>query len=609
MSADDIKYDCTVDELVQLMECRGLDSVSELRGKYGGPAQLCDRLKTSYNQGLCDEKDIDARRIYFGSNFIPAKPPKTFLQLAFEAMQDTTLMVLIVAAVISLGLSFYPKSSQPNGNPSDQKAEWIEAVAIFMAIVVVVLVTAGNNYSKEKQFRGLQSTIEQEQKFTVLRKGKPEQILVSDIVVGDICLVKYGDLIPADGIIIQCNDLKIDESALTGESDLIRKGQDKDILVLAGTHVMEGSGKVVVTAVGINSQSGIIMKLLGVAKIAEEDKKKGKKKSTRAEGTELESGLVTNHTNENLEKLKKVKDSAEVGKKEKSVLQAKLTRLAKQIGYAGTIVAVMTVMALVTRFCIEEFTIKKRSFQVEDIQVLIQYIIIGITVLVIAVPEGLPLAVTLSLAYSVKKMMRDNNLVRHLYACETMGNATAICSDKTGTLTTNSMTVVQSYLAGEHYRTTPKWTQLPELIRHMLLYSISINSGYSSQVVVQAKESHQIKQQGNKTECALLGLLVEFGQNYQQIRDLFPEETFVKVYTFNSVRKSMTTVIKKSDDQGGYRVFSKGASEVILQKCKYILTKDGEPQLLPPKMQKYIIKTVVVAMAAAGLRTICLAYK
>lgn len=164
---------------------------------------------------------------------------------------------------------------------------------------MVVLVTAGNNYSKEKQFRGLQSSIQKEQKFSVLRDGQAVQILVSDIVVGDLCQVKYGDLIPADGILIQGNDLKIDESSLTGESDLIKKSVDGDPLLLSGkalwgvlgvsgsrtdysatvrvdlsgTHVMEGSGKMIATAVGINSQTGIIMRLLGATKSDEEKKK------------------------------------------------------------------------------------------------------------------------------------------------------------------------------------------------------------------------------------------------------------------------------------------------------------------------------------------------
>ncbi|KAK4302858.1 hypothetical protein Pmani_025083 [Petrolisthes manimaculis] len=159
-----------------------------------------------------------------------------------------------------------------------------------------------------------------------------------------------------------------------------------------------------------------------------------------------------------------------------------------------------------------------------------KFFILGVTILVVAVPEGLPLAVTLGLAYSVKKMMRDNNLVRHLNACETMGNATTICSDKTGTLTTNRMTVVQSYICGETYNITPKFESLPRQVADLILYSISINCSYTSNL-------------GNKTECALLGFILDLGKSYQVIRDEVPEESFHRVYTFNSARKSMSTVI------------------------------------------------------------------
>ena len=133
-----------------------------------------------------------------------------------------------------------------------------------------MLVTAFNDYTKEKQFRGLQAKIEQEQNFTVIRKKILLEIPLSDIVVGDICQVKYGDLLPADGVLIQCNDLLIDESSLTGESDLVKKGVDVDPMLLSGTHVMEGSGKMVVTAVGPNSQTGIIFTLLGASEKVDE---------------------------------------------------------------------------------------------------------------------------------------------------------------------------------------------------------------------------------------------------------------------------------------------------------------------------------------------------
>lgn len=147
--------------------------------------------------------------------------------------------------------------------------------------MIVVIVTAFNDYTKEKQFRGLQNRIETEHKFSVIRRGEVIQIPVSDLVVGDICQVKYGDLLPADGVIIQSNDLKVDESSLTGESDHMKKGEDSDPIMFSGTHVMEGSGRMVVTAVGLNSQAGIIFALLGAAQTKDDEDKRAARKQAK----------------------------------------------------------------------------------------------------------------------------------------------------------------------------------------------------------------------------------------------------------------------------------------------------------------------------------------
>ncbi|XP_044008548.1 plasma membrane calcium-transporting ATPase 2 isoform X2 [Aphidius gifuensis] len=613
------QYGITLKQLRELMEHRGREGVGKIQG-YGGVQEICKKLYTSPSDGLSGSSaDMEHRRETFGSNSIPPKPPKTFVQLVWEAIQDVTLIILIIAAVVSLGLSLYkPPASEHNESGAhldedETKYGWIEGLAILVSVIVVVLVTAFNDYSKERQFRGLQNRIEGEHKFSVIRQGEVKQISVSDIVVGDICQVKYGDLLPADGILIQSNDLKVDESSLTGESDHVKKGEAFDPMVLSGTHVMEGSGKMLVAAVGVNSQAGIIFTLLGAAVDQQEQEIKKMKKGEEAGeitsnshgGSGVQHEFTDNHRGQSEGGGGGGGHSDE--KKEKSVLQAKLTKLAIQIGYAGSMIAFLTVIVLIVHFVIKTFVLEKKQFDPVYVNDFVKFFIIGVTVLVVAVPEGLPLAVTLSLAYSVKKMMKDNNLVRHLDACETMGNATAICSDKTGTLTTNRMTVVQTYLCEKLSKTVPPFSDVPNNIGNLLIQAISVNSSYTSRIMPGQDPSELPMQVGNKTECALLGLVLAFGQNYQTIRDDIPEETFTRVYTFNSVRKSMSTVIPKQG--GGYRLFTKGASEIIMKRCAFIYGRDGHLEKFTRDMQDRLVKNVIEPMACDGLRTISIAYR
>ncbi|XP_055594886.1 plasma membrane calcium-transporting ATPase 1-like isoform X6 [Uranotaenia lowii] len=613
------QYQITLKNLREIMEHRGREAVS-IVNEYGGVHEICRKLYTSQNEGLSGSKaDIEHRRETFGSNIIPPKPPKAFLTLVWEALQDVTLIILEIAAVISLLLSFYQPADddEPVLEEEEEHYSWIEGLAILVSVFVVVIVTAFNDYSKEKQFRGLQSRIEGEHKFSVIRGGDAVQINIGDIVVGDICQIKYGDLLPADGILIQSNDLKIDESSLTGESDHVKKSESTDPMVLSGTHVMEGSGKMVVTAVGVNSQAGIIFTLLGAAvdeheaaaKKQKKDAKKAKKNSDEITNNSHHAGLKSQTTVDSITSDDEAKAGGGGGHggKEKSVLQAKLTKLAIQIGYAGSTIAVLTVIILIIQFCIQTFVIEQKPWKNSYANNLVKHFIIGVTVLVVAVPEGLPLAVTLSLAYSVKKMMKDNNLVRHLDACETMGNATAICSDKTGTLTTNRMTVVQSYICEKLCKVTPKYSDIPRMVGEAITEGISLNSAYTTCLMPGQNPGDPAQQVGNKTECALLGFVQGLGQSYQRIRDDHPEESFTRVYTFNSVRKSMTTVIPRKG--GGYRVYSKGASEIILKKCSFIYGQDGVLEKFTRDMQERLLHQVIEPMACDGLRTICIAFR
>jgi P-type Ca2+ transporter type 2B len=251
------QFNVSCQDLELLMQTHNHDGIDELQEKFGGLQGLEKLLRSNLLSGLTgDTHDLLVRRIIFGRNEIPSKSPKSFFRLMFEAMQDVTLIILMICAALSFALTFYPSDQQlfehqfQHSNVNRQRLavenhcsshfleevniEWIESAAIIIAVFVVIFVTAFNDWSKEKQFRGLQSKIEDDQKFNVIRNDRCEQIQVKDIVVGDICQVKYGDLLPADGLIIQSNDLKIDESSLTGESELTLKTAHRNPFLLSG---------------------------------------------------------------------------------------------------------------------------------------------------------------------------------------------------------------------------------------------------------------------------------------------------------------------------------------------------------------------------------------
>ncbi|XP_018318670.1 plasma membrane calcium-transporting ATPase 4-like [Agrilus planipennis] len=609
------RYELSPRELKYLMEFRGEEGVQKMK-EMGGISEICKKLRTDSWDGIeGTPTELKSRQHAFGVNYIPPNKPKRFMTMFCESFKDVTIIILTVAATISLAISFY--------KPADNEHEtseygWIEGAVILVSVFVVVLVASYNNYSKERQFQRLQNRIESLHNFAVVRNGDVCQISVKDIVVGDVCQIKYGDLLPADGIVLQANDLKVDESSLTGESDPVVKDLNHDPMLLAGTYVMEGSGKMLTVAVGAYTQNGEIILLL---QADARSKQKWFKRTRRYESqaaTKRAKLRERNATENNSHEGRAPQDEPSSSKTPseedmvigtgRSVLQVKLTKLAILIGFIAIGIATLIILVLIIRFSIQTFAIEKKKWDSIYLKYYVDFFTIGITVLVVTLPEGLPLAVTIALAHSVKKMMDDNNLVRHLDACETMGNATVICTDKTGTLTTNRMTVVHSYINGRHYkRIPPKPSDLTANVIDLISKSISINTNYTSQIVPSVKPKELPKQEGNKTECALLDVVLALGESYDAIRDQYPEETFVKVYTFNSVRKSMSTIIETGPDR--YRVYTKGASEIILERCGSIFDEKGRLKSLENKDHKFLLENVIEPMANDGLRILCVAYR
>jgi E1-E2 ATPase/Cation transporter/ATPase, N-terminus len=351
----------------------------------GLPANDGTPTKNETNYGITDSNEVMYRRYVFGANGMEPKPIVPWIRLCFDAIQDFVLCMLIILGFIIIGVEAY------HLEPGEKCTIcWIDGTVVIVAVLIVVMVTASIDYMKQFTFIRLTKSLHESNTKMVLRGNGTQTVVIDDeIVVGDILLVNSHSLatVPADCMVLGPSDgdeLKMDEAALTGESKLI--GKKPGDIVLSGTNAAQGSAKLLVLAVGINSVAGKIK-----ARVYETNGGDG--------------------------------DDDIGGDDEKSPLFNKIDALAQRVGVGGTIMATISFLgSLIIGLGIE-------GDPASDI---VDYLITAITVLAVAVPEGLPLAVTLSLAFSSSKMMSEQNLVKHLDACETMGCATTICTDKTG---------------------------------------------------------------------------------------------------------------------------------------------------------------------------------
>lgn len=506
----------------------------------GGTQGIAQKLHANLRDGLSSE-EVPKHRAAFGPNKFKEAPPKSFFSILKETLKDPTLILLMFAATVSTVLGIAIKEER-------EENAWVEGVAIWVAVLLVSFVGSLNDYQKELQFRKLNAQ-KDAISVKVIRDGKEALVPNDEIVVGDLMVLDTGDKVVADGLYIEGHNLVIDEASLTGESDPIKKNDEKDFWCRSGTQVTDGDGKMLVIAVGPVSEWGMIME------------------------------KVTG------------------GDNEETPLQEKLGFVAAAIGKIGFAVASCAFVILLIRWLVAN-----KGFPISKINDNgpIQFFLYAITIIVVAVPEGLPLAVTISLAYSMKKMMKDNNFVRHLAACETMGGATAICSDKTGTLTENRMTVVEGWFAGKKYKAPPTRADLGAL-GDEIINNICLNS----KAFYIEEPGKKIEFVGNRTECALL-LLAErnLGVPYTEVRKQY-EQQVVQMYGFSSAKKMASVLIDRGD--GTLRLYNKGASEWVLDACVAVHEADGAAHALTPARKAELLDTVT-EMAARGLRTLALTY-
>lgn len=430
--------------------------------------------------GLTDEQ-VKQSREQHGKNVLTPPQRTSLWKLYLDKYRDPIIQILLVAAFVSLILAFIEKN-------------FMETIGIFVAVFLATTVGFYFERDAAKKFN-LLTALSEEQPVKVRRNGKVMEIPRHDVVVGDVVLVEVGDEVPADGELIVCNDLQINESALTGEpvaEKSLEGGGDGAYprnVILRSTMVMNGRGEFVVTAVGDATEIG---------KVA--------KKST--EQTSVETPL-----------------------------HMQLDKLAKMISKVGSVVSVAAFFI----FLIHDILTNpawggKDYFYMAEI--VLKYFMMAVTLIVMAVPEGLPMAITLSLALNMRRMLKSNNLVRKLHACETMGAVTVICTDKTGTLTQNKMQVSA--------------LELKQGDEALLDTAIALNS---------TAELNDCKPIGNPTESALLLWLDAQGKDYEELRK---QVNVLKQLPFSTERKMMATL---AEIDGETYLFVKGAPEIVMKKC------------------------------------------
>ncbi|KAL8278631.1 hypothetical protein RQP46_008923 [Phenoliferia psychrophenolica] len=567
--------DLTPSSMYHLIDPKSYDHLASL----GGTPGLMSGLKTDAKLGLSDDGGdvpLSERERVYGANRTPQRKGKSLLRLMWMAYQDKVLIILSIAAVVSLALGLYQdlgtpptkfeSTRCPNSVPipnmcTEPQVDWVEGVAITIAIFIVVIVGSVNDYQKERQFQKLNAQKE-ERNVKVIRNGSERLMSVYDVLVGDVLHLEPGEIVPVDGVFLQGHNVVCDESGATGESDAIRKAPFEecdpknhkvDSFLISGSKVLEGVGTYVVTGVGESSFHGRLMMSLR-------------------------------------------------GDAEETPLQLKLNALAELIAKLGSLAGLLLFSVLMIRFFVELKQNPGRDANAKA-QNFIQILIIAVTVVVVAVPEGLPLAVTLALAFATRRMTQQNLLVRVLGACETMANATVICTDKTGTLTQNKMSVVAGAI-GVHLKFADRLAEnasrtnanddednddpekaekavsekapshragrldfscdmkevnshISGALQRLLNDSVAINSTAFEGTDEHGELGGFV---GSKTETALLSFAKDQGwTDYKQVRE---KARIVQMIPFSSERKAMGVVVELPNG-GGFRLLVKGASEVL----------------------------------------------
>ncbi|KAI9463279.1 calcium-translocating P-type ATPase [Lactarius psammicola] len=546
------------------------------------------------------EATIEDRQRIYGQNIAPQCPNKSILLLVWQALWDKVLVLSLIAAVVSLALGLFQDfgTTHLEGVPL---VDWVEDVAVIAAILIVVVVNSLNDWQKERQFK-VPNEKKEDRLVKVIRDGRERQIDVHQVVVGDVVLLEPGEVIPCDGVLLSGHNVRCDESNATGGSDAIRKLSYEDCIALRGKRllefdpdgpsgdgeiVLEGVGSYIAISVGTKSFNGRIM-------------------------------MALRHDSE------------------KTPLQLKLNELANAITKIGSIAGGLLFGALLVRYFVQRINNSQRT----SIEEGVAFVNIFIVAVVVAVPQGLPLAFNLALALAAKRTNKENLLVRVPGSCETMANASVICTGKTGTLTRNEMAVFAGSvgvhakfvrrLVENHERIGSEARRGPnakdfivDLANLNTVLSHPLKDLFNAAIAINSTAFEDVDQQsgvpafiGCKTETALLEFAKELG--WPNCRDTRDSASIIQMIPFSSDRKFMGCVVRLPD--GSHRLYIKGASEILTRKCtRHVVVhhdaeneapNGNEVETVPiGEMEEDNISRTITFYASQALRTISLCYR
>jgi Ca2+-transporting ATPase len=589
--------------------------------------EIIAALPTQAETGL-NADAVEKSRTQFGANRLTPLPREPLWKKFIEKFDEPIIKILLAAALLSMVVDLFKANNVVGaialgvfvvllaGAYLLKQVQWVptlmfvsalvlffvglaighvlvEGLAVMVAVTLATGVAFASEYKSDREFETLNAH-KDSLRSKVMRSGQITTVAIEEVVVGDVILLETGDEVPADGRLLTANDLMIDQSLMTGESEPAKKGPrpaDGDAdgpewagCVYRGTQVVDGVAHQLVTEVGDQTYLGQIARRLSADAGEEEEEVEG--------AAPTEEGRVK----------RKLTIS-----KELTPLQLKLTNLAELISRVGYIAAVLIFVAQLIRGIMAHEVFVPADWQqtLNVVSELLGYFVTMVIIIVVAVPEGLPMSVTVSLALAMQKMTRANSLVRQLVACETIGSATVICSDKTGTLTQNKMQVDRiAWDAFVGDRSTPRWLPIASDQRwprgNRPLDWMAVDAAVNSTANLEEKEGKTVVI-GNNTEGALLNWLRESGIEYGELRLKFP---VLFQILFSSERKRMTSVIRYGDE---LVALVKGAPEWVLENCAFVLGEDGS--VLPLDVAKrQAVQAGLRDAAGRAMRTLAFAY-